>query len=283
MTGHGTGVSQTGQVQVLAEIRSVNNRFLKITVLGDFDAAHQAKLDAMLRSRIQRGAVTLRLQIHFLNGNSQFQINLPQVRAYREQLAEVFSEESDVSSLLLLPGIVSEVVEDSRLDSVWPEIEIATNEAIRNFIAMRAEEGQTMLSDLLENCDLIASRAKQVSAIAPQVANGYAKRITERINRLLDDHDVSVSPTDLIREIGVFAERADISEELVRLASHIDQFRTMATSTTSDGKKLDFLTQELLRETNTMGSKANDAEIANHVVEMKAGIERIREMVQNIE
>ena len=100
---------------------------------------------------------------------------------------------------------------------------------------------------------------------------------------MLEEHNVSVSTSDLIKEIGIFTERVDTSEELVRLASHIDQFRTIANGEKSNGRKLDFLTQELLRETNTIGSKANDAKIANHVVEMKTVIERIREMIQNIE
>ena len=100
---------------------------------------------------------------------------------------------------------------------------------------------------------------------------------------MLEQHEVSVTTPELIREVGIFADRVDTSEELVRLDSHIDQFREIANGETSNGRKLDFLTQELLRETNTIGSKANDATIANHVVEMKTTIERIREMIQNIE
>ena len=148
---------------------------------------------------------------------------------------------------------------------------------------MRTNEGQAMLDDLLGNCDSLGKHAAEIQKLAPEVITGYSKRITERINRMMEEHGISVTDSELVKEIGVFAERVDISEELVRLDSHLDQFRTIMGSKDSNGRKLDFLTQELLRETNTIGSKANNAKIANQVVEMKTIIERIREMIQNIE
>ena len=182
-----------------------------------------------------------------------------------------------------LPGVVSENDDSSRFENVWPLVESALNEAVEKLIAMRTTEGQAMKDDLLENCKLIAQEVKHVKKLAPEVATSYAKRISERVNQLLQEHNVSVGPSDLVREIGVFAEKVDISEELVRLDSHLQQFQTIADSPETNGRKLDFLTQELLRETNTIGSKANNAGIANHVVEIKAIIERIREMGQNVE
>ena len=140
-----------------------------------------------------------------------------------------------------------------------------------------------MLNDLSSNCDILKDHVEKIKNLAPIVVEDYGKRITDRINRMLEEHEVSVATSDLIKEVGVFAERVDTSEELVRLDSHIDQFRSIASGKDSHGRKLDFLTQELLRETNTIGSKANNAEIASHVVEMKTIIERIREMIQNIE
>lgn len=282
MTGHGAAISQSDLVQVLAEVRSVNNRFLKVTVSGDVNAENQAKLEAMVRDRIQRGSVNARVQIQFVGAVSQYQINMSQVLAYTEQLSEAKLSEA-MGSILLLPGVVSEVIEDTRMQSAWPTVETAMCQALNKFVDMRAQEGKAMLDDLLVNCDLISQRSAEIRAIAPTVIDSYSKRITERINRMLQEHHVSVTTSDLIREVGVFAERVDISEELVRLDSHTDQFRAIATGSGSDGRKLEFLTQELLRETNTIGSKANDAKIANHVVEMKAAIEKIREMIQNIE
>jgi uncharacterized protein (TIGR00255 family) len=123
----------------------------------------------------------------------------------------------------------------------------------------------------------------EVRKRAPQVATAYQARLTERMNRLLENFEVTVTTADVVREVGLFAERSDISEEVVRLESHLVQFQTIMNSNESAGRKLDFLVQEMFRETNTIGSKANDAEITQFVVEIKTAIERLREMVQNVE
>ena len=281
MTGHGSASVQNDQVQVLVEIRTVNNRFLKISVSGDLDASMQSKVEGMIRENIQRGAVNVRVQYQIVGENSQYQINLPQLQAYQKQLAGFSGAE--LSSLLTLPAVVLESIDESSAETAWPSIETAVQQALDKLVEMRRSEGKAMLNDLLSNCDLLQDHVAQVKNLAPNVVDEYSKRITDRINRMLEDHEVSVATSDLIKEVGVFAERVDTSEELVRLDSHLDQFRTIAASDESNGRKLDFLTQELLRETNTIGSKANDAEIAAHVVEMKTVIERIREMRRNIE
>lgn len=282
MTGHGAAMIQDDQIQVLAEIRSVNNRFLKISVSSDLDASFQSKIEAMVRRNVQRGSVNVRIQLQFLGENSQYQINLQQLDSYQKQL-ESQQLSGSAADLLMLPGVVLECLEESNMEAAWPNVESAMNQAIQKFVEMRDQEGKAMLHDLLENCSLLEQHANQVKDLSPNVVDEYSNRVTERINRMLDEHNVSVSTADLIKEIGIFTERVDTSEELVRLASHIEQFRTIANGAQSNGRKLDFLTQELLRETNTIGSKANDAKIANHVVEMKTIIERIREMIQNIE
>ena len=119
--------------------------------------------------------------------------------------------------------------------------------------------------------------------LAPGVVEAYGKKMTDRINGMLEKFNVSITPADIVREVGIFAERCDISEEVVRLQNHLGQFNSVVEEPQSNGKKLEFLVQEMLRETNTIGSKANDSDIARHVVEMKTAIERIREMVQNVE
>lgn len=283
MTGHGSAVTQDDQVQVLVEIRSVNNRFLKISVSGDSDADLQSKIEAMIRKHVQRGAINVRTQIQFRSADSLFKINVPQLQAYREQLAAGGDEPGPLSSLLTLPGVISESLTESKLESVWPVVESVIKQSIERFVDMRAHEGAAMLKDLLGNCDSLEHHIEKIKGLFPNAVDSYSTRVTERINRMLQEYDITVSPSDLIREVGVFAEKVDTSEELVRLASHIEQFRSIAQGDKSNGRKLDFLTQELLRETNTIGSKANDAEIANHVVEMKTIIERIREMIQNVE
>jgi uncharacterized protein (TIGR00255 family) len=137
--------------------------------------------------------------------------------------------------------------------------------------------------DLVTNCQAIADQLDRISGRAPCVAEAYRTRLTERLNKLLIEYNRQIEPAEIVREVGSFAERSDISEEIVRLRSHLDQFQGFMALPESSGRKLDFLTQEMFRETNTIGSKANDAIIAGHVVEIKARIERMREMIQNVE
>ena len=269
MTGHGQATAQDEHVQVVAEIRTVNNRFLKLSVSSELDAAYQTKMEAIVRKKVKRGSVSLRVKLQFLDGLQNYELNTSVIESYSAQL-EKMNQPVSIDAILQLPGVVSENDDSSRFENVWPLVESALNEAVEKLIAMRTTEGQAMKDDLLENCKLIAQEVKHVKKLAPEVATSYAKRISERVNQLLQEHNVSVGPSDLVREIGVFAEKVDISEELVRLDSHLQQFQTIADSPETNGRKLDFLTQELLRETNTIGSKANNAGIANHVVEIKA-------------
>ena len=140
-----------------------------------------------------------------------------------------------------------------------------------------------MGADLHANCGSIAGALEQVARRAPLVAESYQRRLAERVGKLLADYGVGLQPADLVREVALFADRSDISEEIVRLRSHLEQFDSIAASEDGSGRKLEFVIQEMLRETNTIGSKANDAEISKHVVEIKTAIERMREMIQNIE
>jgi len=140
-----------------------------------------------------------------------------------------------------------------------------------------------MAEDLKVNLQAVADSLDEVQTRAPLVAEAYRDRLTERLNKIIAEHDVALDPSDLIKEVGLFADRSDISEEIVRLRSHVEQFTTIMDMKESSGRKLEFLTQEMVREGNTIGSKANDVEIARHVIEIKTAIERIREMIQNVE
>jgi uncharacterized protein (TIGR00255 family) len=282
MTGHGQSIVQDEQVQVLVEVRSVNNRFLKINVNNDLDVEYQSRIEAMVRERIKRGSVNLRVRVQFLGSVQDYEINVAAIKAYRNQL-RALGDQASIDALLTLPGVVSETADSERIDVAWPSIQLALRQALDKLIEMRTAEGNAMQNDLIQNCQAIGRQVEFIKTLAPGVPASYARRITERVNQLLEEHGVSVIASDLVREVGIFADRVDICEELVRLDSHLSQFQAVARSDQSDGRKLDFLTQELLRETNTIGSKANDAEIAGHVIEIKTNIERIREMVQNIE
>ena len=286
MTGHGQASVQNDHVRVVAELKTVNNRFLKTSINCDLDAAHQAKLEALVKQHIHRGSVNLRINSQILGGESNYQLNAEVIRAYWLQLSEIAgsTQAINVESILKLPGVVADnVSDDDQNKRVWPAVEQATREALVQLNKMRELEGSVMQKDMISNCEIISTNLESIKSLAPRVITHYSKRMTERINSLLESHDTSIDATDIVKEVGVFAEKCDISEETVRLGCHIEQFNKLIHEDSSNGKKLDFLVQEMLRETNTIGSKANDVEIANHVVEIKTCIERIREMVQNVE
>ena len=148
---------------------------------------------------------------------------------------------------------------------------------------MREDEGRAMAADLALNCATVAHELAEIEKRAPLVVDGYRTRLTERLEKTLAEYQITLNASDLIKEVSVFAERSDISEEIVRLRSHIEQFQTLLTPDESSGRKLEFITQEMFREINTIGSKANDVPISRHAIEIKAAIERIREMIQNVE
>jgi uncharacterized protein (TIGR00255 family) len=155
--------------------------------------------------------------------------------------------------------------------------------AIDNMTVMRTDEGRAMAADLAANGRAVAKDLDAIELRAPLVSDLYRTRLTERLTKTLAEFQITLQPGDLIREISIYAERSDISEEIVRLRSHLEQFADTLELTESSGRKLEFLTQEMFREANTIGSKANDVQISRHVIEIKSAIERIREMIQNVE
>ena len=282
MTGHGRAIVENENAIVVVEIRAVNNRFLKASVHADLPGGSIARIESLIKEHVARGTVSVKVRQQWLSRPSQFQLDLEVLEAYQNQLESRFGAVS-VSDLLGLPGIVSETLGGEQEDANWPAIESAVLEAIGKFNEMRASEGEVTAADLRENCKTISEELSKIEAQAPRVVEHYAKRLTERIQQMLQTHDLQVDEVSVVREVGIFSDRADISEEIVRLGNHVQQFLKIIEMPISNGRKLDFLSQEMLRETNTIGSKANDATIAASVVEIKTAIERIREQVQNVE
>ena len=284
MTGHGEGLQQNDQAQVNV-VRAVNNRFLKLNVFSDLSAKRQTELETMVKSHLNRGSVSVRVRCHIEASPQDYRLNKELISSYWLQLSEIAdgSQPVNLESILGLPGVVEDSQTDDRVDELWPLIKQATSDAIKELNEMRHQEGDAMKQDMLANCQKIIGELGSVEKLAPNVVEAYGKKMTDRINGMLEKFEVSITAADIVREVGVFAERCDISEEVVRLQNHLKQFNSVVEEPQSNGKKLEFLVQEMLRETNTIGSKANDSDIAKHVVEMKTAIERIREMVQNVE
>ncbi|MCS7045746.1 MAG: DUF1732 domain-containing protein, partial [Gemmataceae bacterium] len=170
-----------------------------------------------------------------------------------------------------------------RLQEDWPKIEKVLVQAIDRLHAMRQEEGRAMADELLRFRTMILSHLHAIRTRAPQIVALFRDRLHERVRCLLKNMDVEIDRVDLIREVSIFAERSDIAEEIVRLATHLDHFAEIMNEGESPGRKLEFLTQEMFREANTIGSKASDVEISREVVEIKGILEKIRELIQNVE
>jgi len=289
MTGFGEAHHQQDGLAVAIEVRTINSRYFKLSFrAGEGYGSLEPRVESAVRRSIRRGTIQVNLRVDRTGAADDYQINGEVLSGYRRQLDEIRrqwgrDEEVSLEALLALPGVAdaSEVAVDPAAD--WPVVEQALEGALQNLAAMRAEEGGAMAVDLHQNCEAALRSLTEVAARAPEVSEAYRQRLTDRIQKILAEHEIGLDPGDLIREVGLFAERSDISEEIVRLKSHFEQFETTMDLPESSGRKLEFLSQEMFREANTIGSKANDVEIARHVIEIKAAIERIREMIQNIE
>jgi uncharacterized protein (TIGR00255 family) len=289
MTGFGEAQRKDGLTVVSAEVRTINSRYFKLVVrCGEGYSSLEPSIEGLVRQNIKRGTVQVTLRVDRAGTNDDFQVNAAVLSGYRQQLEALCKQWNvpppPVTSLLNLPGVVDQrSVNSADVDSQWPLISAALQGAIDNMTAMRVEEGRAMAADLAANGLAITNALDDIEQRAPNVAHGYRDRLTERLSKTLAEFEITLQPGDLIREISIYAERSDISEEIVRLRSHLEQFAATLELPESSGRKLEFLTQEMFRETNTIGSKANDVQISHHVIEIKALIERIREMIQNVE
>ena len=290
MTGHGEAHSTHGGVAATVEIRTVNNRYLKVSLrISEGYSALEPQLEALLRQHLRRGTLQVNVQIVREVSADDYRLNEAVLLGYRRQLEKIAGTAGGGASirwelLLSLPGVVAEDgLQHLDAPGTWPLIETTTLAALENLARMRSTEGAAMLAELRRDCHTIADEVEQIRQRAPLVIEAYRDRLLERVNKLLQEHQVRLEAADIVREVAILADRSDIAEELARLRSHLEQFLAIADGPESNGRKLEFLIQELLREANTIGSKANDADISRRVIEIKAAIERMREMVQNVE
>ncbi len=290
MTGFGEAHGQRDGVAVAVEVRAINNRYFKLAIrASEGYAPLEPQIETVVRQSIRRGTLQVNLRVDRVHSPEEFQINASVLDRYRVQLQSLYRQwdlpgRISLEALLALPGVVDDQAARS-FDPAgdWPLIGSTLEAAMANLARMRGEEGRAMAADLTANCGLIAARLDQLARRAPLVADGYRQRLSDRLKRVLADFQVALDPGELVKEVSLFAERGDISEEIIRLRSHLDQFQAAMALSESSGRKLEFLTQEMFREANTIGSKANDGEITNDVIEIKTAVERIREMIQNIE
>lgn len=290
MTGYGEAHRRESGLSVGVEVRTINNRYFKLNVkCGEGYNVLESEIEQTVRDQIRRGTVQVNLKIDRLTAADDYLINRAVLAGYRDQLQSLYDEwhvveQVPLETLLELPGVVIE--NPNRTTDVmaqWPAIRETLVAAMQNLAKMRTDEGRNMAADLRQNCAAIAAELTKIEARAPQTAEQYRKRLTERVQAALAEHQITLNASDLLKEVAVYSDRADISEEIVRLKSHLEQFEKFVQADESTGRKLEFLTQEMFREINTIGSKANDVEISRYVIEIKTAVERIREMIQNVE
>lgn len=289
MTGFGDATGELNGTHYSVEIRSLNNRFFKAVIkLPENLSGLEPELETTLRDRLGRGTITFVLKMRSDSAEAAYHINAPALQAYIQQLKSIRELDRafsiDLATLLQLPGVCQEPRDESdELAKHGDMIRKLTEQALGKLHAMRGREGQSLFGDLMKHVKVIADALKHISLRAPFVIEEYHRRLTQRVNQLLRLAELQVNQQDLLKEVAVFAERADISEEIQRLTSHLDAFENSCRASEHAGRKLDFITQEMLREANTIASKANDAEIARHIVDIKGAIDRLKEQVQNVE
>lgn len=288
MTGYGKAVTETEQGRTIVELRAVNHRYGEISVkLPRNLIAFETDVRKLVGNRLKRGKIDVFVQREEHGAvTAQPQVNLPLARAYRDAFGQLRSElglPDQVTLQLILAQrdvlVAGEVGEDEEL--LREEVLRTIGAALDALETMRAREGEALLVDLVARRATLARLIERVAERAPAVVSEYADRLRERLAQLLGGS--GVDETRFVQEVAIMADRSDVTEELVRFRSHLVQLDDTLALAEPIGRKLDFLMQELNREVNTIGSKANDAEMAALVVELKAELEKIREQVQNIE
>lgn len=283
MTGYGRGVATQGGTRATVDARSVNHRFLDLKLRGGIAPAIEEAISTKVRAAIERGAVTI--SIHMERASAAgMRIDGDAAKAAHDALAAVATRLGlagpELALVLAQPGVIVSG-DDRDDDEAVVAVGGALDAALTQLESMRKAEGIALATDLTARLAELDRLRAQLATLAAGVPAQLAKRLSDRIKRLLED--TPVEPARLAQEIAMLADRADITEELVRLASHLDQARAMIAKGGPAGRRLDFLVQEIGRELNTIGSKSALAELTAVVVEAKAMLEKVREQVQNVE
>jgi uncharacterized protein (TIGR00255 family) len=289
MTGHGRATVDRAGRRATVEIRSVNHRFLDLKVRGASIApAVEEQLGARVREQVERGSVTLSVHLERRGDASAVRLDHDAARVAHASLASLATAlglpPPDLALVLAQPGVVV-AADDLTDDEAAAEAVLAAGaSALTALTTMRATEGEVLGRDLAARLDTLVDLLARIEAAAAAQPDEVRRRLGERLARLLDDTRAAVDPARLAQEVALLADRADVTEEIVRARSHLDQVRELlGAKKTAVGRKLDFLVQELGREINTIGSKSSAAEISRLVVEGKAELEKIREQAMNIE
>ncbi len=290
MTGYGRAQATVGTINVTVELKSVNHRYFEFNsrVPRNYGFLEE-KLKSFVGSLVSRGKVECYVSVENLEDSDvEILVNhglaSSYLKAYRE-LAERneldIRDDLAISSLVRNSDIFTVHKQEADEEKIWEAVKSVAAEAVAKFIAMREAEGEKLKNDVLSRAEFILNKVSVIEERSPETVKEYNDKLLSRINEFLSD--VQVDEQRLLTECAIFADKVAVAEETVRLRSHIDQLGQLLNSTEAVGRKIDFLVQEMNREANTIGSKAQDVTIARCVIDIKAEIEKIREQIQNIE
>ena len=288
MTGYGRGESSRGGVKFTVEVSTVNRKQAELSLYlpRELDSLG-SKVRDEINANISRGRIVAKVQFNATtSGKSQVRIDHLLAKQYAREYRALAKElkldgKISVDTVLRAPGVLQSSDESLDVESLWKPLRTAVRSALKELLAMRAKEGANLKKDLKKRISALQKAVKTVAKQAPKTASRHREALMERLKQAglelkLDDERV-------LKEVALYADRIDITEELTRLESHFDQFAGYVQSTSPVGRTLDFLSQEMNREVNTIGSKANDPQVSRLVVLMKSELEKFREQVQNVE
>lgn len=288
MTGYGRTQKIINGRDIIVEIRSVNHRYYEYSsrIPRTYNYIDE-KLKALIKQNVSRGKIDINVTINNIEGkDTEIAINKSSAEGYVNALRSVAEElgikdDITLSKLIKLPDIFNVQKTPDDEEQLWHHVSEVANEAIEKFVKMRETEGEKLRNDILEKNALIFGMVQKIEELSPQTVENYRNRLYQKLKEILDGKEVDQQR--IITEAAVFAEKIAVDEETVRLRSHISQLTDLLDSCDAIGRKLDFIVQEMNREINTIGSKAQDLNITRLVVDMKAELEKIREQIQNIE
>lgn len=288
MTGFGRAQASVEGYNITVEIKSVNNRYFDFYAkMPRTFAFLEEKVKSLLSTEISRGKVECSIQIETTADESVIvSVNEPLARGYVnavEEIAEKFAIKNDLTALSIarFSDVLSITKAPVDEEDLWNKVQSVVKDALSSFISMRETEGEKLKVDVLSRADTIISNVSYIEERSPETVKQYSEKLLERMKNVLGDTQIDESR--ILAEAAIYADKIAVAEETVRLRSHIDQLHTLLSSDEAVGRKLDFLVQEINREANTIGSKAQDVDIARRVIDIKAEVEKIREQIQNIE
>ena len=287
MTGFSRSEMKNGEMECVIETRSVNNRFLDISVrLPRKLMEIELKIKKKVKEKFSRGSMEINISFNNEKKEANLTADLEMANVYKKILEELrtslgMKQEIDLKDLLKFREIIKYELPEENVDELWEMIEKNLDIALKKLQENRLLEGTVLLEDILSRIKSILEKVEYIKGQQPMILENYKKKLAERLSKLLEGK--KTDEDRLLQEAAILADRSDISEEIVRLESHLKQFVILTKGHEAIGRQLEFLNQEMLREANTITSKANDYKVSQSVVKIKAELEKIREQIQNIE